>query len=256
MLLNVETNLKEAQQALDKLVAEQIPFATAYALTQTAKAAQREVEKEIARVFDRPTPFTLQAVRTKPATKTRQSAEVLLKDFAAKGNPAVRWLRAEVYGGARKQKAFERLLSWSGAMPAGWYAVPTKYAPIDAYGNVSGAQINRILSQLQSRRDLSQNESAAQKTKRNSMGNRSKQRLARYFAVLPGRTRTGHLTPGIYERIGFGFGSAVRPIFIYTQKAPRYSPRLRFDRIVSATVDAQLAFQFKRGVQIAQATAK
>jgi hypothetical protein len=251
MKLDVKVDLKALEAAMNGLAKDQVPFATAYALTQTAKAAQKEVEREIPRVFDRPTPFTRQAIRIRPATKRRLQSEVLIKDYAAKGNAAVKWLLAQVYGGPRNQKAFERLLSWSGAMPAGWYAVPTSYAPIDQYGNVSGASINRILSQLQARRDLSQNESAANRTKRNA-----KRRLDRYFAVLPGRERTRHLKPGIYERISFGFGSSVRPIFIYTPNAPRYRPRLRFDKIVRDTVQAQLGLQFKRGFALAARTAR
>ena len=256
MRITVETDLKAFEAAMTGLVKEQIPFATAYALTQTAKAAQKEVEREIPRVFDRPTPFTRQAIRIRPATKRRLQSEVLIKDFAAKGNPAVKWLLAQVYGGPRNLKAFEKLLARAGAMPAGWYAVPTSYAPLDQHGNVSGSSINKILSQLQAARDTSTNESAANRMSRNSVGNRSKKRLSRYFAVLPGRERTRHLKPGIYERIAFGFGSSVRPIFIYTPNAPRYKPRLRFDKIVRDTVQAQLGLQFKRGFALAARTAR
>lgn len=256
MRLDVTVDIKGFEAAMDGLVKKQIPFATAYALTQTAKVAQQEVEREIPRVFDRPTPFTRQAIRIKPATKRRLQSEVLIKDYAAKGNAAVKWLLAQVYGGPRNLKGFEKLLARAGVMPAGWYAVPTSYAPIDQYGNVSGASINKILSQLQAARDPSTNESAASRARRNSIGNRSKRRLSRYFAVLPGRERTGHLTPGIYERIAFGFGSSVRPIFIYTANAPRYRPRLRFDKIVGDTVQAQLGLQFKRGFALASRTAR
>ena len=251
MKIDVSVDLKAFNAAMDGLAKDQIPFATAYALTQTAKAAQGEVEREIARVFDRPTPFTRQAIRIRPATKKRLQSEVLIKDYAAKGNAAVKWLLAQVYGGPRNLKAFERLLSWSGAMPAGWYAVPTSYAPLDQYGNVSGGTINKILSQLRASRDLSTNESATKRAARNA-----KQRAGRYFAVLPGRERTRHLKPGIYERASFAFGSSVRPIFIYTQNAPRYRPRLKFDKIVRDTVQAQIGLQFKRGFALAARTAK
>jgi hypothetical protein len=256
MKLSVQTDIRGFQRNMETLRKDQIPFATAYALTQTAIAAQKEVEREIPRVFDNPTPFTRQAIRIRPATKRRLQSEVLVKDFAAKGNAAVKWLMAEIYGGPRNLKAFERLLSWAGAMPAGWYAVPTNYAPRDQYGNVPGSAINQILSQLQARRDVTANESAAQRARRNSDGNRSKRRLSRYFAVLPGRERTAHLKPGIYERVAFGFGTSVRPVFIYTPNAPRYRPRLRFAKIVKDTVQSQFGLQFRRGFALAARTAK
>jgi len=242
---------------LTHLQREQIPFATAYALTQTAKKAQAEVEREVPRVFDRPTPFTQKPVRTKPATKRNLTAEVLIKDYAAKGNAAVKWLIAEIKGGPRRPKGFELLLQRAGVMPAGWYAVPTKYAPLDQYGNVPGSRINAILSQLQASRDPGTRESAEQKGKRNSVKYRGRSRPARYFVSYPGgNAKTQHLAPGIWERIGFGFGSAVRPVFIYTQKRPSYRKRLDFDRIVRSTVQAQLGLQFKRGFLLASRTAR
>ena len=69
MQLDVRVELREALRALENLRRDQIPFATAFALTQCAKAGQADVETQIGRVFDRPTQFTLKAVRTKPATK-------------------------------------------------------------------------------------------------------------------------------------------------------------------------------------------
>jgi hypothetical protein len=256
MQLKIEVDTSGAEKKLNQLVRSQIPFATAYALTQSAKAAQGEIEKEIGRVFDRPTPFTRQAVRIRPATKTRLVSEVKLKDEAVKGNPAVRWLVAQVRGGARTSKGFELLLQRAGVMPRGWFAVPTKYAPLDQYGNVPASQINKILSQLQASRDPGTRESQALKVRRNSIGNRSKKRLARYFAVLPGSARNARLSPGIWERVQFGFGSSVRPIFIYSSRAPKYGRRLNFDHIVRDTAKIQFSLQFKRGMALAFSTAK
>lgn len=262
MELTVKIDLKGVNRMLDGLAKDQVPFATAYALTQTAKAAQAEVEREIPRVFDRPTPFTQKPVYTRPATKSRLTAEVKIKDTATKGNPAVRWLLAEIKGGPRSRKGFENLLQHAngrvpgGVMPVGWYAAPTRYAPKDAYGNVPGSAINRILSQMQASRDPGTRETAKARKSRNSIRSRAKSRPARYFASMPGSARTAHLAPGLYERIGFGFGSSIRPIFLYTQTAPRYRQRLRFYDIVNRTVVAQLGLQFKRGVALAKRTAR
>src|SRR6185295_5301988 len=150
----------------------------------------------------------------KPATKQVQVAVVKVKDEAFKGNPAVRYLFPEITGGTRNLKGFEKLLQRAGVMPSGWYAIPTSAAPFDAYGNVPGSVVMRILSQLQAARDSLTNESASLKAKRN----RTK-RNARYFAVNPA-TERGKLKPGIYERLGSAWGSGIRPIFLYTQKPP------------------------------------
>lgn len=255
--IDVRTDLRRVEQYLASLQRDQIPFATAYALTQCAKAAQREVEREIPRVFDRPTPFTQRPVWTKAATKRNLQAEVKIKDYAAKGNAAVKWLIAEIRGSPRNIKGFESLLQRNCVMPKGWYAVPTQNAPLDQYGNVPGSAINAILSQLRARRELDQNETAALKKKRNSRKLRAKSRPSRYFVAFPnGNQKTAHLTPGIWERVGTGFGSAIRPVFLYVQNAPRYRKRLQFERIVQDTVQAQLPMQFKRGLLLAARTAR
>jgi hypothetical protein len=257
--VSIKADFSNVEKMLNNLQREQIPFATAYALTQTAKAAQREVQREIGRVFDRPTRYTENSVYVKPATKRKLVAEVKIQDVAKdSANKPVQWLIAEITGGARKLKGMEVLLQAKGQMPKGWYAVPTSFAPLDQYGNVSGGQINKILSQLQARNEynLDKNETAKAKKARNSLKFRGKSRPSRYFAVVPGNRRTAHMQPGIWERVSFGFGSSVRPIFLYVQKAPRYRKRLDFERIVRTTADMQMPTQFKRGIALAMRTAR
>jgi len=220
--IKVTADISKVERLFDNLRKDQVPFATALALTKTAQYVQGELTKAMDTVFDRPTPYTKNALYVKPATKQVQVAVVKVKDEAFKGNPAVRYLFPEITGGTRNLKGFEKLLQRAGVMPSGWYAIPTSAAPFDAYGNVPGSVINRILSQLQSARDSLANESAALKTKRN----RTK-RNARYFAVNPA-TERGKLKPGIYERLGTAWGSGIRPIFLYTQKQPSYSARYDF----------------------------
>lgn len=250
--LSVRVELREAMKALENLRNDQIPFAIAYSLTQCAKAAQQDVTREIGRVFDRPTPFTLAAVRVKPATKRDLVAEVKLKDEAFKGNPAVRWLIAQVRGGARNRKGFEKLMQRAGVMPGGWYAVPTSNAPLDRYGNVPGSIINRILSQVQASRDVLTRETAASRARNTRRA--IKRREGRYFAAVPGNPRTKHLKPGIYERVTFGFGNAIRPVFLFQSTPPSYSKRLPFEDIVQRAVARELVSQFKRGFELARAT--
>ena len=245
----------DIQPAIDQLIflrKDQIPFATAYALTKTAQAAQRDVEREINRVFDNPTPYTQRAVFIKPARKDRLFAQVKLKDESAKGIPAVRYLIHHVEGGQRQHKGFEQQLIRNGLMPANMYAIPTKSAPLDRFGNVPRGIINRILSQLQAQRDTTANESA--ESKRRYQG-RKRQRNERYFTVYPGRARTAHLTPGIWERVQFGFGNSIRPVFIFTDSAPRYSKRFKFYETIDRSVQQNIRAKFEEGFRVADRTA-
>ena len=254
MQINVKADLKEAQKYLRGLSKDQIPFATAYALTQTAKQAQKHIITEMRRVFDRPKPYTLNGTFVIAAKKNRLRAVVKLKDgylsesSDSKRGTADKYLAPQIQGGARRPKAFEKLLINKGLMPPGMFAVPTSACPLDRFGNVSAGYFNRVMSQLRIATDPLSNATGRRRSRRT--------RTAGFFVAYPGRERTAHLKPGIYERTTTGFGGGIRPIFIYTDTPPKYRVRLRFDQIVMNTVADYLGFYFERGFKVAQATAR
>lgn len=253
MRYDVRADLKGALKMLEGLQKDQIPFATAYALTQTAKAAQKDVEGVIRRVFNAPTPYTQKAVFVRTATKQRLIAEVKLKDESAKGVPAVRYLIHHITGGSRGQKGFENLLVRQGLMLPGQYAIPTRAAKLDAYGNVPRGTLNAILSQLQASRDVLARETPASKARAMK---RRKRRVVRYFVAQAGRAATKHLAPGIYERVGFGFGQAIRPVFVFSDRPPKYRKRFPFYETIDTAISRELVPSFERGFQVAAATAR
>jgi hypothetical protein len=251
MRYDVRADLREAMQKLEGLRKDQIPFATAFALTQTAKDSEAAVKTKMRSVFNNPTPYTLAGLFVRPATKARLTSTVKFKDESAKGVPADRYITVQVEGGARRTKGFEELLIRSGVMPPGFYAVPTRAARLDSYGNVPRGTLNAILSQLQASRDVLSRETPASKARAAKRRNR---RTSRYFTAYPGRARTKHLPPGIYERVGFGFGSAIRPVFLFVERAPVYKPRLPFYRIVDETLRLRLVPNFERAFELAERT--
>jgi hypothetical protein len=248
---DVRGDTSEIVSHLNWLSRQQVPYALARSLTKTAQFVAIKEEQQMARDFDRPTPYTLNSLYVKPATKQRLSAEVKIKDEAFKGNPAIRFLAAEIYGGLRRRKGFENLLQKSGVLPAGWYAIPASGAPKDAYGNVSGGFINRILSQLQSARDALTNETAKLKRSRNR-----RRVYGRYFVAFPGRAKTKHLAFGIWERIGSFGGSTVRPVFIFTPRPPHYRQRFKFFDIADQTARMRWPIEFALAMREAIATAR
>jgi hypothetical protein len=287
MQLDVRVDLRDAERYLTGLRKDQIPFATAYALTQTAKQAQKNIVDTMKRVFDRPKPYTLNGTYVKPATKRDLTAIVKLKDgyFGESPNTkkgtADQYLRAQVQGGPRRPKAFERLLINQGVMPPGYFAIPTNFAPKDAFGNVPAGYYTRVLSQLQigdefqranktrkTRRKtpkpsdsspIKKREESKRKEQRRQQTpgapRKAKKRVAYpMFNVYPKREKNRHLKPGIYERVSTGSGSKVRPVFIYVSNAPVYKQRLNFNRIVSDTVAARLIANFEAGFRLADAT--
>ena len=81
--LSVRTNVKELEKQLDAFVRKQLPFATAQALTGTARAVQSDERENMTKVLDNPTPFTLNSVRVKAARKDDLEAIVFVQDIAA-----------------------------------------------------------------------------------------------------------------------------------------------------------------------------
>lgn len=243
--ISVKHDLDDLVRKL-KVRADQVPFATAVALTRTAQIAQARIENAFPEVFDRPTPYTMKALYLKPATKTRLEALIKLKDDAGKGTPAAKYLLAQITGGRRRYKRLESALYARGILPEGYYAVPGQGAQMDAYGNMNRGQVVKVLSALGAAERVSgfmANRTEASKKRRKN--------LPEYFVAPVG----GHLYPGVYQRFKFAMGSAIKPILVFV-KPPEYKKRLPFQEIVSRTVDTEFPYEFEKAARAAMATAR
>ena len=98
MRISVQADIRQLTRHLNRLQKKQIPFATAKALTLTAKDAQRSVQRQMPAKLDRPRPQTIKALRVKPATKRRLQAEVYFLDWAAD------FMRYQVAGGTERAR--------------------------------------------------------------------------------------------------------------------------------------------------------
>src|SRR5436305_829724 len=130
-VLSVRSNVREIEGKLDDLGKRQLPFAASQAINALARQAIADLKTEMGKVFDRPTPFTLNAFAWKKATKRSQSAEIFARDFAGKGTPGWKYLTPEVFGGTRNMKRFERAL---GAHIGSGQSVPGRGADLNHYG--------------------------------------------------------------------------------------------------------------------------
>ena len=174
MQIDVRTDLKAVQLMFAGMRRDQIPFATAFALTKTAQDSQLAIEQLVAKTFDRPTPYTSKPVYVKSATKHDLRAEVKLKDRTTKGVPADRYLIHHIAGSTRQHKGFEKQLINAGLMSSGHYAIPSKSTALNAYGNISIAVIKNVLSQLQASSNSKNNESATSRIKNVKKANRKR----------------------------------------------------------------------------------
>lgn len=236
--LKVADDLDDALAELRRL-GSNASKAQAQAVNEVAKVAEQQLQQEAAGVFDRPTPFTLNAFRIQYAKPSQLEAAVWVKDEksgASKGLAPEDWFGPQVYGGERPLKASERMLRSMGILPPGMYAVPGEGARLDAYGNMSRGHIVQLLSGLKAFNRAGSDHNAT--GSRRSM----RKRHAEAFFVL----RRGQRPLGIAERRG----QSVRMVLVFTRE-PQYTPRFDFhgvvrkvaenDALIEAAIDRAIA---------------
>lgn len=238
--IDVSDNIREVTRGLDDLARRQVPFATAQALTFTARSAAADLKREIGSVFDNPTSFISNSPFAAPATKAKLEATVGIRDKGGRVAPA-QYLKEHFSAGPRGNKPMEKAMRAAGYLPAGWLAVPSDDGvKKDAFGNVSRATVARILGALK------QGATARQGTN-----------AFRLFVVPPGdkRKATRHLAPGIWSANRIGEETALKPVFLFVQSA-RYTKVLDLHKTVGATVAREFERQFRVALQSALRSAR
>lgn len=252
--ISVKSDLEATISQWARIAGDQMPYATAVALTRTAKAGKEEIERQLPSLIDRPIPYTLRGFRLYPATKRKLIAEVDFRPAAGRGTSAHDYLAPLVYGGKRKLKAFEKSLQRTGLLPSGYAAVPGNAAKMDAYGNMSRGQIVQILSYFKSFGEQGYSANITDK-KRDSLARGNKRTGAHGFQYFIGRPAGGRLPLGVWQRINFGeLGTAIKPIIIFVSK-PAYAKRLDVAGIAKRVIDERFRPELQRSVADALRTA-
>lgn len=82
LTLSVKSDVRALSKKLDALARKQLPFATAQALNATAEQVRDAQRENMRKVLDKPTPFTLNSVSIKRASKSNPVALVYVKSIA------------------------------------------------------------------------------------------------------------------------------------------------------------------------------
>ncbi|RZL38733.1 MAG: hypothetical protein EOP35_05180 [Rubrivivax sp.] len=221
--------------------AEQVPFASALALTWTGQDVKKEIDGLLPQVFDNPTAYTQAGFRLYPATKRNLRALVTFREDAR------HFLNAQVTGGQRTMKALERALQATKALPPGMMAVPGQGARLDRYGNVDRGQVVQVLSQLRITmtagysRNMSHDARTAIRAQKRAGG--------RFFVARAG----SGLHAGVYQRELVGRN--ITPVFLFVRSAS-YKVRLPVDEIARRVIDLRLQSNWASAWQRALSTAK
>lgn len=268
MRITVDVRGLDAVRAALQGKSKQIAFAASRALNETAKKVVDEESKAIASIFKGPTPRTLRAVKVfKGAKRDNLEAIVGIDDGAGRSTyramgkkgtivPA-QYLLAQITGGQRAPKRFEKALIAIGAMPAGKYAVFAKRSEaLDAYGNLSGSKINQIITYFRTVKVDGYGGKMSNARKMKMMKGELKG-MKWGMSYFRGGRDTG-LPDGIWERHypnGTAGKSFIRPIMIYVD-APAYRGIFKFHEIASGVVAREWSKQFSTALEMAMRTAR
>ncbi|MFZ3141157.1 hypothetical protein [Polaromonas sp.] len=251
---SVKSDLEATVSQWARVAGDQMPFATALALTQTAKAAKEEIERQMPSLIDRPTPYTMKGFRLYPATKVKLLAEVDFRPAFGRGTAARDYLAPLVFGGERKLKAFERSLERTGLLPSGYAAVPGSAAKVDAFGNMSRGQIVQIVSYFKAFGEQGYRANMTDK-RRASLARGNKRTGARGVSYFIGKPGNGRLPMGVWQRISFGAaGTAIKPVIIFVSK-PSYKAQLDVPGIAKRMINERFADELRKAVGQARLTA-
>ncbi|HIJ48235.1 MAG TPA: hypothetical protein HPP72_09520 [Gammaproteobacteria bacterium] len=117
--IDVRSNIRDVERQLSRIQRKQVPFATAKALTLTAKDVQKAETVQLVKKLDRPTKFTQNSIAITPAKKSTLEARVFIRDIQAQ------YLKYQVKGGTR-------------AGVGGKIGVPTRNKKLNKFGNIAG----------------------------------------------------------------------------------------------------------------------
>ncbi|SAI58962.1 Uncharacterised protein [Bordetella ansorpii] len=243
--------------------ARQLPYATALALNETANAASAAIKAAMPQVFDRPTPYAVNAVQVLRASRENLSATVRFRDSAGKNTAADKFLGPQVQGGARGSKRSENAFRRAGLLAPGQFIYPGAAADLDQYGNVSRGQVVQLLSYLQlfgeqgyRANATARSRKAREKRGKTAEGYRTINGVA--YVVSRGRGmwygRQQHLPAGVWAKRGT-HGADVRPVWLFG-KAPSYRPRLDFYGIADRVQNEQFSTNMDAALAKAMSTAR
>ena len=196
--------------------------AMAEALNRTAYQIMRAEQKEMRRIFDKPTPYSIKSLEYDQATADDLRASVW---FNRPLRMRKHYLEPQVigHGGPRSLKGFERAIGMG-------ELVPSRFVKRDRYGNVSMGVIRQLLSVL------GKAESGAGYSANITARSRRRNTKERDYVVI--KRGHGRLRPGVYKRTvqaGREFTAQERRIFTAKSRAyQRGLVRGNFSRVTRA----------------------
>ena len=210
-MFKCDLKLDGIEEARKLLSPERIKKVLLNTINDTARLdVKKDIVDEMKKVFDRPTPYTLNSVYTR-LNSADMSVEIGLKEWGGKGTAAAKYLQPQIFGGSRPMKRSESYLRS--------YYVPGSGVRLNQYGNIPGSTITQILSALKAFPEVGYTMNVTGRSKR------KRGRIRNFFIIRnPGR----NLHPGVYEKMANG---SIRCVLIFIG-SPSYQVRLRWFEVI------------------------
>lgn len=220
MRVDLSSNLREVIPAVDLLFNDQLPFAMAKALTDTAKAVAKAMPSALQQDLDRPSDFTRAGFFVTPARKDDLQSAVGIKDAQAK------YLQWQIEGGNRAPARKAQRLPGT--------------VQLDAFGNIPRGLIAQLVARALAGRRT---------TKRQAQKSGVSQGLDLYYG-----DPDGVRPPGIYKRVTSGGRSHLVPVVVFPAVVAKYRPRFDFYKHAGQVVDATFDGAMVAAFELAMAT--
>jgi hypothetical protein len=227
--INVQSNLKAIEKKLSAFAYQQVPFATAQALTALGQRIAGAEQANEAKVLDRPKPFTRNAIGVMRANKARMTATVFMKDITA------RYLEPYEFGGRNALNA-RALLKPIDAVE-----------DLDQYGNLP----RNFIKKMKGRSDVF---IGAVKTKTGVINGVWQRTVEEGAAVQVRREKVGVLKIG-RTRKGLNTSGGLKLLVRFTE-AHEVRQRLDWFGVAQRVVNKEFDREFGKALARAMATAR
>jgi hypothetical protein len=260
---------EKLQRAMAAISGPQLDQAISEGINMGAGRAKNAMRAEMQSVFDRPTPYILNAVQVqKKAVATDLTAMVAPTYMGGKGVDPQKILAAQEEGGRRQDKRSEVALRRAGILPRGYQtAIPATpfVGSDDGRGNLRGAFLVQLISYFQAFGEQGHRANMTAKRKqaihlRGGKGAKfvgpvrghrffvaygSARGGARWTAKGENDRRASSLAPGIWAATGTG-GVDVRPVLMFVKTAS-YTPRISLEQVRQRSGVDELVPKWIRG---------
>lgn len=229
----VTSNIEALSKGMVALGGKDLQTTLMFANFNTAKRVKAGVLDVMARRFDNPTKTTMNSLYIKTGSNKNPDAKVWFKDAFSHGIAADKYLQAQVFGGERRHKRFDKALIAHGFMKSSQYAIPVP-SVLDGNGNIKGGLVMKIMSGL----SIAENRRGATSNASNGARSKKKGNAKRYFVGDVGGRR------GVWENIPGRSGGRVYPVMLFADDSPKYKVRLPFFKIAENIHRAHYLHEF------------